>query len=50
MNYYLIRNVSLQYRIFKFQLRFWKSIDFEKNGNYNPLKYFDMQIIQKEGG
>ena len=33
-----------------FSYVFESLLTLKKNGNYNPLKYFDMQIIQKEGG
>ena len=48
--YNLIRNVSLICKIFKFSLRFRDPIYSGISGCYNPLKYFDIQIICKKGG
>ena len=48
--YNLIRNVSLICKIFKFSLRFRDPIYSWISGCYNPLKYFDIQIICKKGG
>lgn len=48
--YNLIRNVSLICKIFKFSLRFRDPIYSGISECYNPLKYFDIQIICKKGG
>ena len=48
--YNLIRNGSLICKIFKFSLRFRDPIYSGISGCYNPLKYFDIQIICKKGG
>lgn len=47
--YNLLRNISLLCGEIKFQLRFSDSVYRGIFGCYNPIKYFDMQIIRNAG-